>query len=278
MFEKALDVRRRMLGEEHRDTLRTMYYAAWSRFKVQSPEAGEALHRETLALRRKALGEEHADTANSWNCVGVVCEQTGRIDEAQSNYTRAMEISRRASGDYHPSTLTYVNNLARTYITQGNHAEAEALLIGAIPTDRMGAHHPRSLTILESLIELSNRQGKTEEARVWATRLIDAERDNVELSGNDAGALNELAWLLLTVEPIDLRDPQQALQASLRSNAITDESNADYLDTLARAYHLTGNTGSAIQTQRKLLELVPADSPDRAELEQRLREYEQGGG
>jgi serine/threonine protein kinase len=278
LFERSLEIFRSVLGEEHSQTLKAMYYAAWGRYYRDGEGAGEELHRETLARRRRCLGEDHPDTAGSWNCIGVVCERTGRLDEAESLYAKALEISRTASGLHHPATLTYVANLARVHQALGRDAEAEELLIGAIPMSRIGAHNPRSLAILEHLVTLNAARGSMDQARAWGAKLMEAYAELVELSGNDPGVLNEYAWSLLTIEPAELRDPAAALQASMRSNAITGDTEPHYLDTLALAYHRTGNAAMAIETQRRALALVPISDPDRAEYEERLREFEQGGG
>jgi WD40 repeat protein len=89
----------------------------------------------------------------------------------------------------------------------------------------------------------------------------------------DPSTLNEAAWLLLTCEPERLRDPAAALPLAVEANETTGWQNAAYLDTLAVAYHLTGDTERAIETQRKAISLLPEDA-DRSEFEKRLAEFE----
>ncbi|MFQ5424184.1 MAG: hypothetical protein ACE5F9_09410, partial [Phycisphaerae bacterium] len=58
----------------------------------------------------------------------------------------------------------------------------------------------------------------------------------------------------------------------------TDHKNPGYLDTLALAYHRTGDTARAIETQEKAVALLPpGDSPTRKEFEARLEEFRQAG-
>ena len=115
-----------------------------------------------------------------------------------------------------------------------------------------------------------------DEARATMAELIQAKREAVGLSHRDPAVLNECARLLLTCEPADLRDPEAALAMAMRANAMTDYEQRDYLDTLALAYHLTGEETKAAETQRQAVELLPpGDSIDRRQLEARLAQYEQ---
>ena len=91
----------------------------------------------------------------------------------------------------------------------------------------------------------------------------------------DDGTLNKAAWALLPVELMDLRDPQTALAFALRATELTDHQNPSYLDTLALACDLTGDTGQAAEIQGKALSLLPeGESSLHSEFEQRLAEFE----
>jgi hypothetical protein len=66
--EETLEVRRRVLGVEHPDTLRTAYNLAISLADVGRVEEALALGEQTLERRRRVLGEDHAETrrAAAW--------------------------------------------------------------------------------------------------------------------------------------------------------------------------------------------------------------------
>ena len=83
-----------------------------------------------------------------------------------------------------------------------------------------------------------------------------------------------LAWNLLTCEPADLRDPRAALRLARDACAMTDDADPAYLDTLALAQHLTGDTPAAIETEKKALSLLPPDASDRGEYEAALAKFE----
>ena len=168
--------------------------------------------------------------------------------------------------------------IGSTYQSLGLHATAEPHLRKALEISRRveGAQHARTLALIGKLAEVYRAQGRVDEARAAMAELIRAEREAVRLSHDDPAVLNECARLLLTCEPADLRDPEAALPLAKEANAMTDYEQRDLLDTLALAYHLTGEEAKAAQTQRQAVELLPpGDSVDRRQLEARLAQYEQ---
>ena len=87
--------------------------------------------------------------------------------------------------------------------------------------------------------------------------------------------MNSQAWLLLTREPETSRDSPTALEIALEVAEETGYENPGYLDTLALAYHLTGDTAKAIENQKKAISLLPeGESPRRASFEAALAKFE----
>ena len=61
LFSQALEIRRRVLGPEHPDTLPSMNNLAQVYWRGQV-RAGRALYSQTLEIQRRVLGPEHPDT------------------------------------------------------------------------------------------------------------------------------------------------------------------------------------------------------------------------
>jgi tetratricopeptide (TPR) repeat protein len=76
----------------------------------------------------------------------------------------------------------------------------------------------------------------------------------------DATEMNTYAWLLLTIEVSDLRDPASALPIAQRAVEMSSGIAPNILDTLARAYFDTGDIENAIKTQEKAVSLAPSDN------------------
>ena len=78
-------------------------------------------------------------------------------------------------------------------------------------------------------------------------------------------ALNDLAWLLVTVPDITLRDPPRAIP--LAEKAVALKRSAGILDTLAEAYYVNGSFKRAIETISEAIELDPEDTYLKEQLE-----------
>jgi hypothetical protein len=78
----------------------------------------------------------------------------------------------------------------------------------------------------------------------------------------DARALNEFAWSLLTEDPFAGRFARLARRASERSNELTHFGEWRYLDTLALAEFESGAVEEAIAHQEKALELARREGDD----------------
>jgi thiol-disulfide isomerase/thioredoxin len=85
--------------------------------------------------------------------------------------------------------------------------------------------------------------------------------------------LNGLAWATLTMEGVEKRDTDLALELATKAAELTDRKNAAVLDTLAMAQFVKGKTAEAVATQKQAIEL--ATEGEKAELRERLRDYEE---
>jgi hypothetical protein len=63
--EDAIGRRRRVLGEDHPDTLSSAYNLAIVLSQLGDATAARALDEDTLGRRRRVLGEDHPDTLSS---------------------------------------------------------------------------------------------------------------------------------------------------------------------------------------------------------------------
>jgi len=140
-----------------------------------------------------------------------------------------------------------------------------------------------------------------------AGQRLETLRRLLERGGQRPQVLNDYARDLLTIEARDLRDPAAAhcvgadwppgnrddprppptqptvsaaaLPLAERACALAEERGTygrwNYLDTLALAQHMTGDTAKAIETQRRALALIPPEyHQQRKKFEERLAEYE----
>jgi serine/threonine protein kinase len=103
--------------------------------------------------------------------------------------------------------------------------------------------------------------------------LAAADPTNVAAQKDLARGLNACAWELLTCKPAYLRKPLLARQYAERAAVMTNRNDANILDTLALALHLTGNDREAVEVEERAVLLLPANSPGRSEFEKHFQQY-----
>ncbi|MFH7029679.1 MAG: FxSxx-COOH system tetratricopeptide repeat protein [Heteroscytonema crispum UTEX LB 1556] len=178
LYQKALLLRQRLLGEEHPDVA-TSYsnLAALYHYQGQYSEA-EPLYQKALSLRQRLLGEEHPAVAASYNNLAGLYESQGRYSEAEPLYQKALSLWQRLLGEEHPAVAASYNNLAGLYKSQGRYSEAEPLYQKALSLRQrlLGEEHPAVATSYNNLAALYESQGRYSEAEpLYQTALEIAE-------------------------------------------------------------------------------------------------------
>jgi hypothetical protein len=70
---------RRLLGDDHPDTLNSMNSLAVARRDLGDLPGARDLHKQALAARRRVLGDDHPDTLNSMNNLAAVRRELGEL-------------------------------------------------------------------------------------------------------------------------------------------------------------------------------------------------------
>ncbi|PVH92436.1 TPR-like protein [Periconia macrospinosa] len=142
MSVRAMNVRIKVLGQEHEDTLSSM-----------SMEA-EELFLHVLDSRKRVLGPEHPETLASMGNLASTYWNQGRWDAAEKLFIQ------------NPDTLTSMANLASTYRDQGQWKKAEKLEIYVTETQGriLGADHPSTLKCKAELALTLWNQGRRSDA------------------------------------------------------------------------------------------------------------------
>jgi hypothetical protein len=106
-------------------------------------------------------------------------------------------------------------------------------------------------------------------ATAVAETLAEALRD-------DAEALNDLAWQLLTEPKYGKQFNALALRLARRSNELTKRSQWAFVDTLALAEFEAGNTAKAIELEQQAIDLSKrtANGAGLAEMQKALRRFQ----
>jgi tetratricopeptide (TPR) repeat protein len=275
-YREAVKGLRRVLGEDHPYTLASVGNLGRLLRIEKKLEEAETYIRLAMEGNRRVQGEHHPDTLGSINSLAVLLSEQGNFAEAEPYFRAVLDGRRRTLGDDSPDTLISINNMGAVLNSMGRPADAEPYYRQALDGNRriMGPDHPDTLRSLHNMGALMNAQGQRAEAEAYYARAVEARR---RVLGNDhpdtVVSMDNLARVLLTGEPLAPETAKRALELALEVNTASRYSRPQYLDTLAQAYHHTGDNAEAIEMERKALEGLPPDSPLHAEFQRRLAEF-----
>jgi tetratricopeptide (TPR) repeat protein/predicted Ser/Thr protein kinase len=177
-IERALDLRRRLLGEDHPDTLISMRNLAVLYRHQGKVEQAESLLIKVLGVQRRLLGEDHPDTLESAYDLALLYDDQEKFTLAEPLLTKALDGQRRILGEQHPGTAVTMNKLAELYKEEGKYAQAESLHTRALGIQRtvLGEEHPDTLFTTNSLASLYDTEGKNAQAESLFTRALEVQR------------------------------------------------------------------------------------------------------
>jgi tetratricopeptide (TPR) repeat protein len=206
--QRALEENKKVLGDEHLDTLASMNNLALTYWEQGSYDKAEEVNQRVLKGYKKALGDEHPDTLTSMANLTITYRKQGRLREAEELGVQVLEIRKRVLGDKHLDTLMSMANLASAYWDQGRLKEAEELGVQALEIRKrvLGDEHPDTLTsmanlaftwksdsrhadayqLLEKCAQLQTRVlgANHPDTLSSLTRLLEWQTENLEISGS----------------------------------------------------------------------------------------------
>ncbi|MGI9625700.1 MAG: tetratricopeptide repeat protein, partial [Longimicrobiales bacterium] len=101
LWERALEIRRSLLGPEHPEVGEVMNNLAVLYDNTGQPERAEPLYRQVLALQQRLLGPEHEEVTAVMMNLAILLDGQGRMDEAETLYRDVLRIDRGRLGPDH---------------------------------------------------------------------------------------------------------------------------------------------------------------------------------
>ncbi|MFE9885590.1 tetratricopeptide repeat protein [Streptomyces scopuliridis] len=179
LFHQGLADYRRVLGEDHPDTLASRNNLASAYRSVGNLGRALPLYEQTLADRQRVLGEDHPDTLASRNNLAGAYRSVGNLDQALPLCKQNLTDYQRVLGDDHPDTMTSRNNLAYTYESAGDLDQALGLYEQTL-ADRqrvLGEDHPDTLASRNNLAYTYESAGDLDQALpLYEQTLADSRR------------------------------------------------------------------------------------------------------
>ena len=163
---QVMDMRKKVLGEEHAETLLSIGNLAiiyWNQGKWNN---AEQLEIQVMNMSEKLLGEKHPYTLLSMGNLARIYSDQGRWNEAEKLEVQVVDIKKKLFGEENHDTLFSMGNLASTYIRQGRWTEAEQLGIQVMNMRKklFGEEHPDTLRSMGNLASTYSHQGRWNEA------------------------------------------------------------------------------------------------------------------
>jgi non-specific serine/threonine protein kinase/serine/threonine-protein kinase len=152
LLERAVEIQRRVLGPEHRQTLASTSLLAGA-YTDGEPAKAEKLIRETLNTQRRVLGSGDPDTVRSMGeLVSILLRRNG-YPEAETLLREMLDIQRRALGPQARETVSTMSTLAETLAMEGRYPEGEKLQREVLEIQRriLGTESPRTLDTMYRL-------------------------------------------------------------------------------------------------------------------------------
>jgi serine/threonine protein kinase/tetratricopeptide (TPR) repeat protein len=164
--ESAWHDRRKLLGDEHPDTIRALaLYASTlndlGRHAQAAPLAYQAWQRS-----RRTLTADHPDAIAATYGYALNLTGLGRREEAEPLFQEVWQRRRRRLGDDHPETIAAMVAYGRTLAALGRRAQAEPLLREAWERSRRvsGLEHPDTILAQQNYASLVHDLGRSAEA------------------------------------------------------------------------------------------------------------------
>jgi serine/threonine protein kinase/tetratricopeptide (TPR) repeat protein len=224
--ESALTTRRRVLGEEHPDTV-----LAISNMSVLLRELGrlddaEPYHREALEKSRRILGDDHPETIIAISNMGSLLRAKGALAEAEPFYREALEKFRRVLGASDPETIRSIGNMGVVIAEQGRLAEAEPFYREAVEQSRraLGEEHPLTITAIGNMSFLLFSEGKAEEAELHLREALEKSRRTLgEAHPDTLLAISNMGAMLLEQGRLADAEPYLLEAVEIRRRALGEE-------------------------------------------------------
>ena len=229
---KSMEARKKVLGEEHEDTLSTMLIMGLVYRLEGYWEDAAKLLMQVMVTSKTKLRADHPYMLSSMANLASTYRDQGRWKDAEELEVRVMETRKMKLGADHPDTLISMANLASTYRDQGRWEDAEKLRVQVTETSKkkLGADHPSTLINIANLASTYRDQGRWEDAEKLRVQVMETSKK--KLGADHPSTLINIANLASTYRDQGRWEDAEKLQVQVMETSKT-KLGADHPSTLA---------------------------------------------
>ncbi len=209
---RALETRKKLLGDDHPDTLASVD-ALGRLFSMRgSPSEAKPYLTDALERRRRVLGEDHPDTLVSLDRMGWFLQTIGKLADAETCLRDVVARRRRVLGDSNVDTLDALDNLGVVLQTESKLTEAEECYREAVEKLRrtVGGEHKFTVDAIGNLGSLLQREGRKSEAEPLLREAYETRRRT--LGDEHPATLNSEVSLGVVLQSSGTLDEAERLQ------------------------------------------------------------------
>jgi tetratricopeptide (TPR) repeat protein len=199
LFRKSAEQREKVLGAEHKNTLKSKYWLAATLHELQKYVEAEQLLRQSVEQREKVLGADDVYTLTSKYQLALALHKQQKYAEAEQLLRWSVQQQEKLFGADSETTLESKYWLAVTLREQQKHAEAEQLLRQLVEQQEkmLGADHKDTLKSKFWLAVTLHSQQKYAEAEQLLRQLV--EQQEKVLGADHKDTLESKYWSEVTL-------------------------------------------------------------------------------
>lgn len=242
-MEKALAIRKQVLGEEHLDCARSLHNLADLCQTMADYARAESCYQQAVRIKKHVLGERHPDFATILNDLGGLYVARGQHRQAEPLLRQALDLRKELLDKDDLDCAQSLNGLANLYFAIGDYDQAEPLYQQAAAIYKQGGQHSDHATSLNNLAGLYRIRGAYAQAEpLMLQALAIRKRALGETHYACANSLNSLGLLYLAMGDLAKAEPlfRQALKIY---QAARGEQHTDCADSLNNLALVAGERG-----------------------------------
>jgi eukaryotic-like serine/threonine-protein kinase len=230
MHRQALEIRRRVFGNDHLEVADSLHALAWVMFQVEKYDEAVLLFGEALAIKRARLGESHESVAKSlYGLARMHAMDQNQLSRSEALHREALAMRAQLFAGDHPAVAQSLHGLGIALRDQEKYFEAHRFMAQGLAMRRnlFGDAHLDVAGSLMALAHSLREQGKPEEAEVHLREALVIQRTMLgDVHPVVARSLNVLSHTVARLGRLDEAGHLNQEQLALRTRILFDQHPA----------------------------------------------------